>query len=66
MAAGGQLAPEGDGGEGVAGVAERGEQEAPRDGALQTSSASVRTIRLRSSVSNDIGVVMIVPTPASR
>ena len=64
MAACSQLAAKRNGGEGVARVAEGGEQKAA--GRAQTSSASVCTIRLRSSVSKDIGVVMIVPTPASR
>jgi hypothetical protein len=66
VAARGKLAPQGDRWERVNGVAEGGYEEAARAGPLQTSSASVWTIRLRSSVSNDIGVVMIVPTPASR
>ena len=64
MAARGQLAAERYRGEGVARVPEGGEQEAALG--AQTSSARVRTIRVRSSGSNDIGVVMIVPTPASR
>ena len=62
MAAPGQLTAQGDCGEGVARVAEGGEQEAP----AQTSSGSSRMIRLRSSGSIAIGVVIRVPTPASR
>ena len=65
MAAGRQLAAERYCGEGMAGVAEGGEEEAA---ALpgQTISASWRTIRLRSSGSNATGAVIRVPTPASR
>jgi len=71
VAAGGQLTTERDRREGVPGVAEGGEKEAQwRAGSgsalAQTSSARAWTMRLRSSLSNDIGVVMIVPTPASR
>jgi hypothetical protein len=60
-----QLAAEGDGGEGVARVAEGGEQEASPLPA-QSISGSRRMIRLRSSGSTASGVVMRVPTPASR
>jgi hypothetical protein len=63
VAAPGQLTPERDGGKRVSRVAEGGEEEAARP--AQTSSASVWTIFFRSSGSNDIGVVTIVPTPAS-
>ena len=65
MAAAGELASERDGGKGVARVAEGGEEEAPALLA-QSSSGSSRMIRLRSSGSTAIGVVMSVPTPASR
>ena len=65
MAARHQRPPERDRRERVAGVAERGEQEAPR-GAAQTSSARSRIMRLRSSGSNASGVQISVPTPASR
>lgn len=51
--------------ESVAGVAERREQEALGLGA-QIISASSRTIRTRAAGSADIGVRIIVPTPASR
>ena len=64
MATRGQLPPEGDGRERVPGVAEGGEQDSqPR---AQTSSASSRMIRERDSASNAIGVMIKVPTPASR
>ena len=79
MAAAGELTPERDGREGVARVAEGGEEETPPAGSsrlagcarmfslvAQTSSASSRTRRLRSSASNDIGEMSSVPTPASR
>jgi hypothetical protein len=65
VAAGRQLAAKRDGGEGVARVAEGGEQEAPPRPA-QAISGSSRMIRLRSSGSTASGVVMRVPTPASR
>ncbi len=68
MPAGGELASEGDGGEGVTGFAECGEQEAARlRGPLapQTISASSRIMRLPSPSASAIGVVMSVPTPAS-
>ena len=60
-----QGAAQRDRGEGVAGVAEGGEQEAAPVGA-QTISASSRTMRLRSSGSKAMGEVIRVPTPASR
>ena len=60
-----ELAAQRDRREGVARVPEGGEEEAAPLGA-QTISASSRTMRLRSSGSNAIGVVMSVPTPASR
>ena len=68
MAAAGQLGPEGDGGEGVPGVAERGEQDAAarRGGEAQSSSASWRTVRFLPSGSKDMGETISVPTPASR
>jgi hypothetical protein len=50
--------------EGVPRIAEGGEEEAAA-GRAQTSSASSRTCRLRSSGSNDIGETISVPTPAS-
>src|SRR5690606_23029334 len=63
VATGGQRLPERDRREGVAGVAEGGEQEAePR---AQTSSASSRRIRERDSKSHAIGVIISVPTPAA-
>lgn len=65
MAAAGELGAEGDRREGVPGVAEGGEQDAPAPSA-QSISASARTIRLRSSASGAIGETIIVPTPASR
>jgi hypothetical protein len=65
VAAGGELPPERYRGEGVAGVAEGGEQETAAL-AAQTISASWRTIRFRSSGSNATGTVIRVPTPASR
>jgi hypothetical protein len=65
--AGGELAPERDRGEGVAGIAEGREQDAARRPVdAQSISASWRTIRLRSSASNAIGDTISVPTPASR
>jgi hypothetical protein len=65
MPAGGQLAAERDGGEGMSGVAERGEQDAPPAGA-QSISASSRMVCLRRSGSNSIGDTINVPTPAER
>lgn len=65
MSAGGQLAAERDGGEGVSGVAERGEEDAPPGGA-QSISASSRMVCLRRSGSNSIGDTIRVPTPAER
>jgi hypothetical protein len=61
----GQLAAERDGGEGVAGVAESGEEDAPPGGA-QSISASSRMVCLRRSGSNSIGDTISVPTPAER
>ena len=65
--------PERDGRERVAGVTERGEQKpspvlCPVPCALcaQTSSATARIISLRPSAVHAIGVIMSVPTPASR
>ena len=66
MAASRERPPERDGGERVAGIAERGEQEALRPGGAQASSASSRVIRSRDSKSNAIGPRITVPTPASR
>jgi hypothetical protein len=63
VSAGGQLAAERDGGEGVARVAEGGEED-PALG--QASSASSRIIFTRASCSNATGVVISVSTPASR
>jgi hypothetical protein len=63
--AGGQLAAECDGWEGVSGVAERGEEDAPPGGA-QSISASSRMVCLRWSGSNSIGDTISVPTPAER
>ena len=65
MSAGGQLAAESDGGEGVSGVAECGEEDAPPGGA-QSISASSRMVCLRRSGSNSIGDTIRVPTPAER
>ena len=64
MAARGQRPPERDGREGVAGVAEGGEEDAQLR--AQTSSATSRTMRRRESASKAIGMTMSVPTPASR
>ena len=62
-----ELAPQGERREGVAGVAEGGEKQAPAARAVaQTSSASSRIMRRRASGSGDTGVVISVPTPASR
>ena len=67
MASAGELSAQRDRREGVARVAEGGEEvAAPRRGAAQTSSASSRIIALRGSGSTATGVVMSVPTPASR
>ena len=67
MATARQLAPQRDGREDVAGVAEGGEEEAaPFPGPVQTSSASSRTMRMRSSASKAMGEIISVPTPASR
>ena len=77
MAAAHQRAPERDRGEGMARVPERGEQESPPwpgrglglglgPSDVQTSSASSRIIRLRSSGSKAIAEQISVPTPASR
>jgi hypothetical protein len=65
VAASRQLAAERYCREGMAGVAEGGEEEAPPL-PVQTISASWRTIRFRSSGSNATGEVISVPTPASR
>jgi hypothetical protein len=59
----GELAAQRYGGEGVAGVAEGGEQE---PAFAQAISASSPMIFLRSAGSNATGEVMSVPTPASR
>jgi hypothetical protein len=70
VAARGQLAAERDGGEGVAGVAEGGEEDAPPRGAplrgAQSISASSRMVCRRRSRSNSIGDTISVPTPAER
>jgi hypothetical protein len=63
--AGGELAAQRDGGEGVPGVAERGEEDAPRGGA-QSISASSRMVCVRRAGSNSIGDTISVPTPAAR
>ena len=61
-----QLGAERDCGEGMAGVAERGQQDAARARLLgQSISASSRTMRLRASGSNAMGETIRVPTPAS-
>jgi hypothetical protein len=63
----GELGAERDCGKGVAGIAERGKQDA--SGArlpAQSISASSRTMRLRASGSNAMGETISVPTPASR
>jgi len=61
-----QLGAEGYEREGMSRVSERGEEEPPPRSFAQTSSASSRTMRMRSSCSKAIGVIMSVPTPASR
>ena len=80
-----ELAPQRNRREGVAGIAERGQEDPPpwpliataagppardlRAGCLrsvQSTSASVRSIARRPSMSGAIGVVISVPTPASR
>ena len=66
VAAADQLAAERDHRERVPRVAERGEQYAASRAAAQNSSANSRSIFDRASTSNAIGVVMSVPTPASR
>jgi hypothetical protein len=63
--AGGQLPPERDGGEGMSGIAERGEEDAPPGGA-QSIPARSRIVCRRRSGSNSIGDTINVPTPASR
>jgi hypothetical protein len=65
MPAAGELGAERDCGEGVAGVAEGGEQEAPPSLA-QSISASSRMLRVRCSTSCDTTLTISVPTPASR
>jgi hypothetical protein len=61
-----ELGAERDGGKGVAGVAERGEQDAAVARLLaQSISASSRTMRLRASGSKAMGETIRVPTPAS-
>ncbi len=65
MAAAGQLGAQRDRGEGVAGVAERGEQDPVALPLAQSISVSSRTIRLRSSCSIAMGETIKVPTPAS-
>ena len=65
MAAPDERAAERDGGEGVTGIAERGDEEASWC-AAQTSSATARIISLRPSAVHATGVIISVPTPASR
>jgi hypothetical protein len=65
MPAGGKLAAQGYGGEGVAGVPECRQQDAPARALAQSISAMSRTICLRSSASKATGVTVRVPTPAS-
>ena len=65
MAARGQLLRQRDGGEGMTRVAEGGEEE-PAGRRAQTSSATARIMLLRASASHAIGVIISVPTPASR
>ena len=60
-----QLPAKGDRREGMARVAEGGEQKAAA-WLDQTSSATARIIWLRPSASHAIGVIISVPTPASR
>ena len=66
MAPAGQLGAERDRGEGVAGVAEGGEQDASAVAQVQSISASSRTVRFLPSGSKDMGDTISVPTPASR
>ena len=66
MAARGERATQRDDRERVAGVAERAEEYAASRAQDQNSSANSRSIFDRVSTSQAIGVVMIVPTPASR
>lgn len=81
MAAGGQLATQGDRREGMSGIPEGGEEEPEpvavsarprraasrrRSLARQTSSASALITCERSSADTAIGLVIRVPTPASR
>jgi hypothetical protein len=62
-----QLGAERDRGKGVAGVAERGEQDASNARVpAQSISASSRTTRLRAAGSKAIGETIRLPTPASR
>jgi hypothetical protein len=63
MAAPGELSPQRDRGKGVPRIAEGGEQDAPRP---QSSSASARMVRRRTSGSGAITDAISVPTPASR
>ena len=65
MPAPGEFASQRDGGKGVTGIAERGQQDAPALPA-QSISASSRTVRLRASDSGAITDAISVPTPASR
>ena len=60
-----ELPTQGDGGEGVPGIAERGDHQAAARRGAQSSSASWRTILTRSSGTSDIGATISVPTPAS-
>jgi hypothetical protein len=68
----GELGAEGDGREGVTGIAEGGEQDAAaRGGAVagplgQSIPASSRTVRFLASGSKAMGETINVPTPASR
>ena len=66
MAAGGELAAQADDRKGVPRVSEGPEEEATAASLAQSIPASSRTIRLRSSASNAMGVTINVPTPASR
>ena len=66
VAAAHQLCAERDRREDMPGGPEGGEEEAPPQRFAQTSSASSRIIFTRASGSKAIGVVMSVPTPASR
>ncbi len=65
MPAAGELRAERDRGKGVPGVAEGGEQEAA-PALAQSISASSRIMRVRCSTSKEMGLTIIVPTPASR